>query len=175
MPHKSPTFQSPEEFEAHVKEILDKQGFSLESYQSELREKVKALDGNYEIDITARFKAFGIKFLVVVECKNWTNPVKREQVLSLESKKQSVGAQKAMLYTTSSFQEGAIEFAEAHGIALLQIRVGNSSIQADSCRHAHWVHNLTSLIQISPGGYTLTHLTNAGERPLLNYFGRDGL
>jgi len=159
---------TPEAFEAQVKRILDEQASGLESYESKLREKVAASDGQYEIDVTASFRALGVRFLVLIECKCWTGPVKRDHVPSLEGKRQSIGAQKAMLFTTSSFQPSAIEFANAHGIALVAVQVGMYSIQADSCRHANWIQDPAWLIQVVPGGYTRTLLS--GRDSLLAYF-----
>ena len=40
----------------------------------------------------------------------------------LNQKKISVGAHKAMLFTTSTFRSGAIDFAAKHGIALVEVR-----------------------------------------------------
>jgi restriction system protein len=39
----------------------------------------------------------------------------------LHSKLQEVGAHKGMIFSTSGFQSGAIEFAQAHGIATLLV------------------------------------------------------
>jgi hypothetical protein len=39
----------------------------------------------------------------------------------LEQKLQSTGSQKGMIFSTSPFQSGAIEFATAHGIALVHV------------------------------------------------------
>jgi hypothetical protein len=41
-------------------------------------------------------------------------------VQALHSKLVSVGAHKAMMFTTANYQRGAIEFAKAHGISLVR-------------------------------------------------------
>lgn len=125
-PH-SPLALSPEEFEKSVREILDAMGSSLSDYQSTHRERIAGSDSDYEIDVSVRFSAFGVKYLTLIECKRHSAPVKRESVQSLWAKMQSVGAQKGIVFATSGFQSGAIEFANAHGIALITIADGRTS------------------------------------------------
>ena len=62
--------------------------------------------------------------MVLVECKNQTRPVERDEVMVLESKIRDVNAQKGMLFSTSGFQSGAIEFASAKHIATVSIVEG---------------------------------------------------
>ncbi len=118
---------TPEQFEFEVKAILDGLGLGLHGYESQHREAVEGHDGEYEIDVTVRFGALGADFLVLVECKHYKNSVKREIIQSLHSKLLSVGAQKGMVFSTSGFQSGALEFAKAHGIATIQIAEGRTS------------------------------------------------
>jgi restriction system protein len=95
---------------------------SLTEFRAEHLEKLSSRDGDYVFDVTARFEALGVSFLVVVECKRYkTTPIERELVQVLNQKKQSVAAHKAIMYTTSNYREGAIEFAKTHKIALVQI------------------------------------------------------
>lgn len=60
-------------------------------------------------------------FLVVVEAKHHTHPIKRELVQILHGKAVSVGAQKAVLIATASLQQVAINDAKTHGIALVLV------------------------------------------------------
>lgn len=83
-----------------------------------------AADGGYQIDVTARFRQLGLDFLVLVECKYHSRPVEREDVQVLADKKRSVGAQKALLVATNGFQQGAIDYAKVHRIALVRIIEG---------------------------------------------------
>lgn len=122
-----PLDPSPEEFEKYVKEILDAMRVGLDEYRSTHREKVAGSDGDYEFDITVRFSALGVKYLTLIECKRHATPIKREAVQTLWAKMQSVGAQKGIVFATSGFQSGAIEFANAHGVALVTIADGRSS------------------------------------------------
>jgi restriction system protein len=130
MPTYPPPTLTPEAFELEVRSILDGLGAGLADYRSEHREIVSGNDGDYEIDITVRFTALGAMFLTLVECKHYKRPVGREKVQALFAKMQSVGAHKGMLFATSGFQSGAVEFATAHGIALVEVVDGRNS----------WIH-----------------------------------
>ena len=68
----------------------------------------------------------GANFLALVECKHYKRPVEREKVQALRAKLQAVGARKGIMFSTSGFQAGASEFAEAHGIALVEFVDGRS-------------------------------------------------
>lgn len=124
---EDPINLSPEEFELAVKGILDAAAGSLVKYESKHLEPLVASDGEYIIDVTARFEALGADFLVLVECKHHKRKVERQDVQVLHSKLQSLGAQKAMLFSTAGFQSGAITHADVHGIALVQLANGSSS------------------------------------------------
>jgi len=154
MPAKDPRTLSPAGFEQFVRELLDQESFKLQDYRSEHLETIAAHDGDYEFDVTARFTASGeATFLVVVECKRWKAPVEREQVQALEMKRQSVGAHKAMLFTTGEIRKGAVEFATAHRIALVQVQSGATKFRANAYGDRHpydswlpafagWLHSI---------------------------------
>jgi restriction system protein len=119
---------TPDGFERQVKAWIESVAGPLESFNTKHLEDVSGADGDYTIDVTARFTAFGgASFLLLVECKRHKNPIKREVVQILRDKLQSVGAQKAMVVSTSDFQSGAIEYAKIHGIALIQIVNGQAA------------------------------------------------
>src|ERR1700731_4299431 len=115
------------EFEHQVKTYLESTSGKLREFQTEHRESIDGHDGTYEIDITARFRIFGADFLILVECKHHKNRIKREHVQVLHGKLVTLGAQKAMLFSTSEFQEGAVEYAIQHGIALVRLASGETS------------------------------------------------
>ena len=120
------------QFEQEVKTYLESTSGKLRQFQTEHREPMDGHDGTYEIDITARFRIFGADFLVIVECKHHKNRIKREHVQMLHCKLVTLGAQKAMLFSTSEFQEGAVEYAIQHGIALVRLASGETSYFARS-------------------------------------------
>jgi hypothetical protein len=81
---------------------------------------VEAPDGNYVCDVTARFEATGVEFLVLIEAKLHGRPVERQHVQVLQQKVTSANAHKGILVSSARFQSGAIDFAKAHRIALLR-------------------------------------------------------
>jgi len=124
LPFVQPITLTPREYELAVKEILDAAGEQLLSYQSEHQPKVAGPDGEYVIDVVARFAVLGANFTVLVECKHEKRKVERQDVQVLHAKVQSLGAQKGMLFSVSGFQSGALEYALAHGIASVQLADG---------------------------------------------------
>lgn len=126
---------TPEHFERLVKSWLESVARPLEAFSARHLDSLSGTDGEYTIDVTARFRALGgASFLVVAECKKHRHPIKREVVQTLRDKQQSVGAQKAMVFATSDFQSGAIEYASKHGVALVQI-VGGQAVYIQASAH----------------------------------------
>lgn len=82
------------------------------------------VDGDYSIDVSVRFQFGGFDYVNLVEAKRHKNPIKRDVVQILDSKVRSVGAHKGIIFSTSPFQSGAIDFAGAHGIALVTVTEG---------------------------------------------------
>jgi len=134
---KNITEMNATEFELFVKRLLESANEKLQDLQIIHDEKIKNYDGTYQIDVTARFKAFGGDFLLLIECKHHKNPIKREIVQLLHDKVRTVGAQKGMIFSTSGFQQGAIQYASQHGIALVIISDGNTSYVTRSLDGSH--------------------------------------
>lgn len=122
-----PLALKPVEFELEVRKILDALGHDIQDYHSEHRERIQGTDGDYEIDVSVRFQALGMSFLVLVECKHYKNPVKREVLQILYDRMRSVGAQKGAIFASSGFQSGALEYASTHNIATVSLVDGRSS------------------------------------------------
>lgn len=114
---------SPTEFEEYCMKILN--GYAeeenLKDFNIDHNVKLIASDGTYQIDIYAHFIAMGVVFKVLCECKQYKRPVGRDKVSELQSKILSLGANKGILLSTSGFQSGAIQYAQMHGIALIQV------------------------------------------------------
>jgi 6,7-dimethyl-8-ribityllumazine synthase len=118
-PHPAIT---PGEFERFVAEqLLGAAGTEVDDLAVTVHEKVVGVDGAYDFDATVRYRFAGMAFLVIVEAKLHRNPIKRELVQVLRQKVQSVGAHKGVMVATSPYQAGAVEFATAHGIALVTV------------------------------------------------------
>ena len=90
-------------------------------YKIEHNVKLTASDGIYQIDVYATYTALGADMKVLAECKQFSSAIKRDYIVLLTDKVRSLGAQKGILLSTAGFQSGAIEYAEAHGIALIQV------------------------------------------------------
>jgi restriction system protein len=114
----------PTRFEELVVEHLSDLGKPLRSFKVEHRRKLHGADGEYEIDAVATFEALGVNFTVLVECKHHKNPIKREFIQVLGDKVRSTGAHKGVLFSTASFQSGALDYAKAHGVALVHFTQG---------------------------------------------------
>lgn len=112
---------TPKEFEEYVKDWFDCEGINLKSYKSSLNNKASADDGIYEIDIDITYDALGVEFRILVECKKYSNSIKREVLQVLHQKIQSIGAHKGIICSTSDFQSGALEYAKKHGIACIKV------------------------------------------------------
>lgn len=123
---------TPTQFELEVKLWIDSLGANLLDYSSNHLEVIPTSDGDYEIDVVAKFSALEMNFKVLIECKHHKNPIKREVVQALHAKLTSTGAQKAAIFSTSGFQSGAIEYANAHGIAVARVADGRSTFFARS-------------------------------------------
>jgi restriction system protein len=141
------TYVSPADYEKAVKHMLDCQADRPGSYESKLLETVPGSDGEYVIDVTARFTALGVDFLILVECKCLKRKVARADLQVLLQKIQSTGAQKGLVFSTAGFQIGALEFAKAHGIATIQFTDGaatyfTKSVGSDAApaRPPSWVN-----------------------------------
>jgi restriction system protein len=118
-PHK--VEMTADDYEVGVKNVISAKGHVLEDFKVTRNEKLKGSDGEYEIDVVARFTILnGAGITVLIECKHHKSAIKRELVLALHSKLLSVGAHKGMMFATSTYQRGAIEFAKAHGLSLVR-------------------------------------------------------
>lgn len=115
---------TPVEFEQLVRDHMESLRSDLNEFQAKHNELVTGADGSYAIDVTVRFKVLDVNFVVLVECKHQKNPIKREIVQILSDKLRSTGAHKGIIFATTTFQRGAIDYAEAHGISLIQVADG---------------------------------------------------
>lgn len=112
---------SPEEFEVYCLDLLKSISKGFENCKITHNQIIKTYDGNYQLDGLIEFTHLGINYKSVVECKKYKNKIKRSQIQILYDTVQKVGANKGIFISTSSFQQGAMEYAKTHGITLLQI------------------------------------------------------
>lgn len=115
-----PVKVSPEDYERQVVAWLNESGKAFRDFSIVHLKKISGIGGDYSIDGWAEFEVFdGAKVKVLVECKRHARAVERDVVLAVHAKKQAVNAHKAMIFSTSGFQKGAVELASNVGIALV--------------------------------------------------------
>jgi hypothetical protein len=74
-----------------------------------------------QFDVTIRFKHGFYDYLTVVECKSYSGPVPVREVEAFVTKSVDVGANKAIMVSSSGFQKGSIEVAQRHYIELFTL------------------------------------------------------
>jgi len=126
---------TPKQFELEVKTILEGANAKLAAFEVKHQEKIHGAGGAYKIDVTARFEALGGKIIVLIECKHQKSPIKREIVQILHDKLHETGSHKGMIFATTPFQRGAIDYASAHGIALVILAEGKAFYKTKGLGH----------------------------------------
>jgi restriction system protein len=168
---------SPTEFEHLVHSHVVRLGKNLKIFKAEHNDKLEATDGVYQIDVTAQFEAFGVEFLVLIECKHHKHPIKREVVQLLYDKIRAIGAHKGIIFASVGFQKGAIEYAKAHGIALIRVVEGKLTYEVKSnvgpVEPPPWV-NLSKYVvqyieQKDKDGIGVADISNGDIGPLENF------
>ena len=117
---------TPEEYERTVLDWL-RQNEQDQVVTLLHREVVKGGGGDYQIDVTAELTIFGATLRILIECKKWRRPVERDHMLAFAMKVQDTGSHKGMMFATSGFQKGAIDFAATRGIATVVFLEGNAN------------------------------------------------
>jgi hypothetical protein len=75
-----------------------------------------------QFDVVIRFEEGLYHYLIVVECKDYSSPVPVKEVDAFVTKAQDVRANKAVMASTSGFQEGAKTVASRHNMSLIHVR-----------------------------------------------------
>jgi restriction system protein len=171
---------TPRDYELLVKGILDAAGHELVDYRSEHLASLDGADGEYVIDVVAKFSALGAEFVVLVECKHHARKIERQDVQVLQSKLLSLAAHKGMLFSISGFQSGAVKYAAAHRIALVEVATGISNWHTRSAglpsppppwvsipKYIGWLRsgNTRSLLSEDHGDYTRKFLEFGENEP----------
>lgn len=109
-----------EEYEAYVEEVIGNLS-PFRRLHIRRNERIPGVrqPGQYEIDVAVEFFIGDkLRFLLIVECKNWKRPVGREVVQKLSQTRDAIAAHKAVICSPVGFTREATEVARAHGIAL---------------------------------------------------------
>jgi hypothetical protein len=80
-----------------------------------------------KVDASFEVSVLGSRVLVIVECKNYSNPVPVDDIEEFHSKLDDIGAHKGIVVTTTGFQDGALKVAKGRGIALAILRAETQS------------------------------------------------
>jgi restriction system protein len=124
---------SPEQYECQVVRWLERAGSRLKDFSVDHRRHLDGVSGDYEIDAVAELTILqGAEIKVIIECKRYSAPVEREKLLVLWAKLQDVNAHKAMMFSTSGFQSGALEYASVKGIATITFMDGKWAYETRS-------------------------------------------
>lgn len=123
---------TPVDFEKHVLQILESKTKGLDHVKFVHNKVVEAYDGNYQLDGYIEFEVMGVLYKTIVECKHYKYPISREIVQKVYDNLRAIGAQKGIVVSTSNFQTGAIAYAKAHGIALIQMAETEETFYARS-------------------------------------------
>lgn len=126
--HYQPVDITPEQFERQVHDWIKLSAKGLKNFVITHLHKLKGDSGEYEIDAMAEFEVFdGAAIKVLVECKRYKSAVKRDVIMILESKIRDTNSHKGIVFSTSGFQKGAIEYAQKRGIATVTVQNGNTN------------------------------------------------
>ena len=167
-----------EGFELAVKQMLEAAGSELKEFVTEHRTNIQGVDGTYEIDVKATFTALDVDFQILVECKHHKHPIKREVVQILHDRIRSTGSHKGLIFATSTFQRGALDYARTHGIALIRIADGKTCYETRSLHtpsepppwinlpdYVGWWLNLTE-----EGSITMSNISSDRSEALVEFF-----
>lgn len=106
-------------FEKFVAELHDTGDFEIER-NVELPARA---GGTYEIDVLLTSRAGPYVYKTIVSCKYWKSNVTRTAINDLIQARDQVGAQKAICFTSSGFQDpSAVSAARAAGIDLFVVK-----------------------------------------------------
>ncbi len=162
---------TPGKFEKYVRAIVKRENMKLQDFEVTHLEPVEGMDGEYKMDVVATFVLFGgAIYRTLIECKRYSNTIEREIVMILEQKLQSTGSQKGMIFSTSLFQSGAIEFAKAHGIALVYVQWGKKRVFITNERNREGMPQMTKEEKLLEC-WTAELMTQKGKEPF-PYLGR---
>jgi hypothetical protein len=93
----------------------------VKGYKAQRSVTLKGVRGKHKIDVFAQTSKGGIIYKVIVECKCWNQKVKKQQVATLASIMDDVGASKGLIISRKGFQKGAIQYATLRSIDLIDL------------------------------------------------------
>ena len=139
--------------DGRVKNIEVKQGIK----------KFKGKTASHEIDLYWEFQEAGINYKTIVQAKDWSQPVKLEQLLTFKSVLDDIpGQPRGIFVTRTGYQSGARDYAENNGIVLFELREPTEEDEADWIKiiHLHLEIStpMSKITGIKLDGVTSVHL-----------------
>lgn len=103
-------------------EIIDTT--DIQTISVEHNVQVKGKSGlKHQIDVLWDFEIGDVVYKTVIQAKDWSVPVKKEQVLAFKSILEDIpGQPRGYMVTSKNFQSGGKAFADFHGIKLFLLR-----------------------------------------------------
>lgn len=174
----NPIEVTPEDYEKQVVSWLKSAGRELQGFTVNHLEKIHGDGGEYSIDGWAAFEVFGgATVSVLIECKRHRRPIERDVILGVHAKAQAVGAQKSIVFSTSGFQSGAVEFAASAGVALVVFVDGKATYftrSREALSKANYPPNLPKfagqIIRSEANKTIISVLTDERVAPLAEWF-----
>jgi hypothetical protein len=75
-----------------------------------------------QTDVKITHQVLMHKYVTLVECKRWKEKIDRSRIDVLASSVEDLGASKGVMFTTSGYEEGAVQYAKAKGIDIFVVR-----------------------------------------------------
>ena len=95
--------------------------FKAMGFTANVEETLVGARAQHEVDVVVRLVISGVAMLWIVECKHWKSAVRKEQVMTLASITQDVGADRAFLLSESGFQSGALTAVRNTNVTLTSL------------------------------------------------------
>ncbi|MFT4063374.1 restriction endonuclease [Paraburkholderia sp.] len=106
-------------FETFVRDLYDGDGDVI--VERDVNE-VDRYGAKRQTDIKITRRSRFHRYITLVECKRWKEPVSRDRIDVLASSIEALNASNGAIFTTTGFEEGAIAYAKGKGIDLFVVR-----------------------------------------------------
>lgn len=73
----------------------------------------------HEFDVFYQFQKAGVRHNVAIECKDWSKPVSKGEIMEFAAKVQRIGNVTGIVISRNGYQSGAIAYADSVGIPTL--------------------------------------------------------
>jgi hypothetical protein len=74
-----------------------------------IEERIQGVRATHAVDVSVRFHQHGVDCLWIIECKLWKRRVRKENVMTLKSIVDDIGADRGIIFSENGFQSGALK------------------------------------------------------------------